>query len=273
MRLEFPNGEHAELRFSSGELRIGSAPDNEIVLSAPGVEPYHAVLTVDARGPILWLLSEQGGAFVNARPVRERALLRLGDRVTIGRAAFVLKPESDERFACDSAWELDPSGIEMQRGGPPRMVLRAVSGRASGQVVPVPGRLVAGSDASCELRLEDRRAPARAFALSTDGRHALLEVLSEEAVVEVNGVPVSRAFVVNGDQIACGRQRFLVEAPGLSSRPKSTEPDTASTAVLSKAAAKQAEESQEPQAAGSPWLMLAVAFLVAVAIAFLLLVP
>lgn len=270
MRLEFPNGEHAELRLSSGELRIGSAPDNEVVLPAPGVEPHHAVLTVDARGPILWLLSDQAGAFVNARPVRERALLRLGDRITIGRTAFVLKPENEERLAWDSPCALDPSGIESQRGGPSRVALRAISGRSSGQVVPVPGRLVAGSDPSCELRLEDRRAPARAFALSTDGRHALLEVLAAEATVEVNGVPVSRAFVVNGDQIACGRQRFLVEAPGLSARPQAGLGEQGHTAVMP--AISQAPVS-ETSAGGGPWLMLAVAFLLAVAIAFLLLVP
>ncbi len=271
MRLEFPNGEHAALRFSGGELRIGSAPDNEVVLASPGVEPHHAVLTVDARGPILWLLSDQAGAFVNARPVRERALLRLGDRITIGRTALVLKPENDERLAFDTGCELDPKGIESQKGGPPRVALRAVSGRSSGQVVAVLGRLVAGSDSGCDLRLEDPRAPARAFCLSTDGRHALLEVLGAETVVEVNGVPVRRAFVVNGDQIVVGRQRFVVEAPGLVARPLPAVSGEGSGAA--DAPAKPAAPGDAASERGGPWLMLAVAVLLALTIAFLLLVP
>ncbi|MDW8479498.1 MAG: FHA domain-containing protein [Xanthomonadales bacterium] len=270
MRLEFPNGEHAGIRFSGGELRIGSAADNELVLSAPGVEPHHAVLTVDARGTILWLLSDEAGAYVNARPVRERAFLRLGDRVTIGHAAFVLKPE-EPRPQAPSGWEPDAVGLEAQRSGPARVALRAVSGRHSGRVVPVRGRLVAGSDPSCELQLEDRRAPGRLLTIESDGRCARLRVLADDYPVEVNGFPVREAFLINGDQLLCGRQRFVVEAPGLLARPvEEGRESPGTTQVLPVPAASPAAAAE---GTGGVWMLLAVAVLLAIAIALLFLAP
>lgn len=271
MRLEFPNGEHEGFRLSTGELRIGSAPDNEIVLSSPGVAPHHAILTVDARGPILWLLSDEAVAFVNARPVRERAMLRLGDRIIIGRTALLLKSENEDSLAWDIPFQLDPVGIESQKNGPPRVVLRSVSGRTSGQVKPVLGELVAGSDPDCGLVLDDPQAPGKAFSLTTDGRHVLLEALAGDVRIEVNGVPVRRAFVVNGDQIVIGFQRFVVEAPGIVSRP--IPPEITRKTEVPEVAVAAAASAEGSESSPRPWLMLTIALLFVLALIFLLFVP
>lgn len=84
-------------RFAFGRvtmLRIGREADNEIVLEAPTVHRYHAVIqrTPDAGYVITDLSRENGnGVFVNGQRIAE-AQLRSGDEIRLGTAvlAFVL---------------------------------------------------------------------------------------------------------------------------------------------------------------------------------------
>lgn len=221
MRLGFPNGEAADRIVQGGELRIGSAADNDLVLGAPGVEPHHAALTLDTRGAILWLLSGQAGAYVNARPVRERAMLRLGDSVSIGEVSFVLKPDSDAQVVVARASDLpqlDSAGQAQQVDAPARAVLRGVSGPLSGRVVPLRDRIVLGSAADCTVRIDDEGMAEHAWAIEGDGRRLLLRALDPGVRAELNGVQVRDAALHPGDQVAFGQVRFLIEAPGLLQR-------------------------------------------------------
>src|SRR5690554_20208 len=96
MRLTFPNGEHPDVVIDQGEVRIGSAPGNRVVIADAGLSPQHAVVRIDAqRGIMLKLDAGSGGAHVNARPVREMALLRLGDVVSLNRLQVLVKPDDD----------------------------------------------------------------------------------------------------------------------------------------------------------------------------------
>ncbi|MGB2788617.1 MAG: FHA domain-containing protein, partial [Dokdonella sp.] len=92
MRLSFSNGEHADVIVDNGVTGIGSAQGNAILLGAAGVAPWHARIVIDKRGMILEVLDPQARTHVNARPIQERALLRLGDVVNFDAVAAVLKP-------------------------------------------------------------------------------------------------------------------------------------------------------------------------------------
>jgi ABC-type multidrug transport system ATPase subunit/ABC-type multidrug transport system permease subunit len=71
-------------------IRIGRAPDNDIVLDAPGVSRYHATLTYGAGAqPIIADLGSTNGTFVNGLPVREPRQTGAGDLVSI--AGFLLR--------------------------------------------------------------------------------------------------------------------------------------------------------------------------------------
>ena len=83
MRLSFSNGEHADVIVDGGVTGIGAAQGNTIRLDAGGVKPWHARLIVDQRGMVLEVLDAQARTHVNARPVLEKALLRLGDVINI----------------------------------------------------------------------------------------------------------------------------------------------------------------------------------------------
>ncbi len=66
-------------------LRIGRAPDNEIVLDAPSVSRHHAQLTYDSGPqPIITDLGSTNGIFVNGNILRSAYQLTTADWVTIG---------------------------------------------------------------------------------------------------------------------------------------------------------------------------------------------
>lgn len=67
-------------------LRIGRAPDNEIVLDAPSVSRYHAELSYEngTEQPIITDLKSTNGIFINGEIMRSPSLLQPTDWVTIG---------------------------------------------------------------------------------------------------------------------------------------------------------------------------------------------
>ena len=95
MRLSFGNGERADFVLDDGVVNLGSAVGNGVVLTDRDVAPWHARVVVDARGIVLEIMDPNARTHVNARPVREKALLRCGDMLCLGRTAITIKADSD----------------------------------------------------------------------------------------------------------------------------------------------------------------------------------
>src|SRR5678815_5705121 len=89
MRLHFPNKEHDDMLVAHGDTSIGAASDNSLVLDRPGISPHHASISVGDRGYVLSVIDPNARAHVNARPVREKAILRLGDVVSLDTLQFL----------------------------------------------------------------------------------------------------------------------------------------------------------------------------------------
>ena len=49
MRLSFPKGEHQDVIVQPGDVTIGSAPDNQVVIARDGIQAHHASIVVDQR--------------------------------------------------------------------------------------------------------------------------------------------------------------------------------------------------------------------------------
>ncbi len=226
VRLSFPRGEHQDVLVPPGETTIGSADGNGIVLKTGAVQPHHLSIVVDQRGMTLEVASPEAWTHVNARPVREKAILNLGDVVSVDSVNIVIKPDSDEVVTQHvppppggaPMEDADDSGDTRYRAVPPRAVLRGVSGPYFGKVVAIPGRLVIGRGSDCDLVLDEPE---------MSRRHAMIEVQSGELFLRdlgsangtfVNGVQVRDAVLYSGDQLAFDRNRFLIEAPGMPTR-------------------------------------------------------
>ena len=216
MRLSFSNGEHADVLVDAGVTGIGAAQDNAIRLESDGVRPWHARLVIDKRGIILEVLDPEARTHVNARPIIERALLRLGDVVSFDSVAATLKPDNDSSI--DTQVPPEASGGAVSEI--PRVVLRGVSGTHFGKTISVGERLVIGNG-SRGLDLDEPQMSELHASIDTTDEAIYFRDTGSASGTEINGVLIKTAVLHPGDQINFGRNRFVLEAPGYPARGQS----------------------------------------------------
>ena len=235
MRLHFPNKEHADVIVASGDITIGSAQDNNVVVGKPGVAAHHVRLAVAERSIVHSVSDAQARVHVNARPVREKALLRLGDTVSLDTIQLRLMPDRDAAIRTQvpagsrnptpaSPGGADEMNATRARLAPPKVVLRGVSGSYFGKIVPVRGRLVIGRGADCDLVLDEAEMSRRHAVIENSGDGIYLRDLGSANGTFVNGVQVRDAVLHPDDQIAFDTNRFLLEAPSLPTREEGDQP-------------------------------------------------
>jgi len=287
VRLSFPNGEHADVKLAPGIIRIGSAPDNEVVLGGEGVRAHHASVMVDKRGTLLLVHAADASTHVNARPILDLALLRNGDLVTVDQVRISLRPVNEAELK--PAGNADADALKSESAAGSRVALRGLSGRNFGRAVPLLKPLVIGRDSGCDIVLdEDSGVGARHARIEMAPEGAYLRCLDGQPEFEVNGVPRRDATLHGGDQIVFNQERFLLEAPGLPARGNvrsasapvgSPVPITQTLRAITAADVagstppppKIDDESQDMQAAASPWLLILAGALIAAALAVLFL--
>ncbi len=202
MRIAFVHSSRETFRSPDARVRIGSGSENDLVLAGNGVAARHAAIVEDRRGLVLEVLPGAPHVYVNARPVRERALLRLGDHLNVGGNKLLLLPDDQTKD--------DVSALSDPADGVPRSgfaALRAVAGALSGRLLPIETTLILGGRGSVLQGMTG------GCSLQIRGEELLLD--AEESGVLVNGLPRRRAKLACGDQLTLGEHRFVVEAPGL----------------------------------------------------------
>ncbi|HEY2397099.1 MAG TPA: FHA domain-containing protein [Rudaea sp.] len=283
MRLHFPNNEHADLLTAPGDTSIGAAGDNTLVLDRPGIAAHHASLHVGDRGFVLTVVDSSARVHVNARPVREKAILRLGDVVSLDTLQFTLKPDRDASIRT----ELPPASPPLSRSdeaaagnrsAPPKAVLRGVSGSYFGRIVALRGRLTIGRDSDCDVVLDEPEMARRHAVIENSGDMVYLRDLGSTSGTYVNGVQVRNAVLHPDDQIAFDHNRFLLEAPGLPSRDQVLIDESNAPNITQTMRAVRMPEEDPParQAVASSrndiWWLIGAAALIGLGIALLLLV-
>lgn len=183
---------------ADGPVSIGSAPDDAVMLTGAGVGPHHVALDADARGLVLTVRPDCQRVYVNARAVREKALLRYGDTVTLGANKFLVTTDTEPSEAAIADAGDAPVG---------QAALRVVSGTASGQALEVTPELRMGVGTRHFADL-----PYTCRVAQVDGS---LVFESGSAAPRINGWRCSRARLSPDDQIVLGEHRLTVEAPGL----------------------------------------------------------
>jgi len=289
MRLHFPNKEHADVIVAPGDTSIGSAADNNIVVTAPGVAPHHVSLAVSERSIVLSVRDAQARIHVNARPVREKALLRLGDSVSLETVQFMLKPDRDDairtKVPSGKAGIVTPApGSEDELNStrarlvPPKVVLRGVSGSYFGKIIAVRGRLVIGRGNDCDLILDEPEMSRRHAVIENSGDGIYLRDLGSANGTFVNGVQVRDAVLHPDDQIAFDQNRFLLEAPSLPTREESPEPAvdpddstiTQTMRAVPKPSVPVARAPVDERNKNDIWWLIGAAALIAIGLAVLL---
>lgn len=290
MRISFPNGEHTDVALGGGELSIGAAPGNDVVLAAEGVLGRHATLGIDPQRGILLHVASGAPVHVNGRQVHEFALLRLGDVVSLGRVQMLLKPERDESIVVRVPEGSAPSSNDPAvRAASTRVVLRGVAGGFYGRSMALQSRVVVGRGASAAIRLDDGELPDEAVSFEVSGDRVVLRDLGTADGVVVNGVLVRNAILHPGDQIAVDVHRFVLEAPGLPARgaaasEESLQPGSHAGSTQTLRAVRAEPPTPQPAGGGQApapgsaggrlgWLLLAAALIAAALAGLFLLGP
>jgi len=265
MRLSFANGEHADVVVGEGAASLGNAEGNTVVLSGRDVAAWHARLTVDARGIVLEVLDPAARTHVNARPVREKALLRCGDVLCLGKVMIALKADRDDLIDT----RLPEQAAAAPPTYPPRVLLRGVSGSHFGKAIAVNRRLTIGRDRSCDLVVDEPRVAPHHATIEHVGEAIYLREIAPTQGTAVNGVRIAGAVVHPGDQLTFGHSHFIVEAPGLPAR-GSAGADADDTDRAGAAADADEAALAEPRAQGAIWWLIGAAALIALALGLLL---
>jgi DNA-binding NtrC family response regulator len=195
LRLEMSyGGKVRHFRVRDGELRLGSAPDNDLVLALPGISRHHALLRQGGRGLELLDLGSKNG-LVSEGQRRERVLLAPGgEAVQIGKAFLRI----EEISTSDAELELALAPVSRT----PHARTGSSARSPSTAEVPTPGRT---SSAEAALRLVRRIERNGAGAAGRRGR--LLDdacrILGAEALFAFRLDPEGEMILVE----AAGRPR------------------------------------------------------------------
>lgn len=229
-------------------MRIGSAEGAGLRLEGAGVAARHAGLVRDERGIVLDVERGAGHVYVNARPVRERALLRLGDILSIGGHRLRLCADDMDRHKDDAdavaktAEQMDAVAV---------IALRAVAGPLSGRVWGIDDRL----DLDVRGPVDMPRGQALVLVAQGHRVHLRIDAGNEPgAVVRVNGQAVQQADLADGDQLAFAAHRFVLDVSAPSEPVRLPPPDG------------EADSEPEPARHGTPhremgWLIVTAALL------------
>ena len=188
MRLSFGNGEHADFVVEGGTISLGSADGNTVLLPSRDVAAWHARMTIDPRGVVLDVLDPAARTHVNARPVREKALLRSGDIVCLGKVMVTLKVDRDDEIS--TVVPAESPNSKNASATPARVMLRGVSGSHFGKSIAVNQRVAIGRGADCGLVIDDPRLALRHATMEQVDEAIYLRQTGDAGGALVNGVHV-----------------------------------------------------------------------------------
>lgn len=254
MRIEFPNAAREDFHWASAQLHIGSAPDNDLVLAIDQAAPHHLRIQQDRRGWVLQVLPSADRIYVNARPVRERALLRAGDVVSVGDCRLLLRADEDPA-------RRPPLNAPGQ--GRCTVALRAVAGPLSGRVLPLRDNLTFGPHGDCPLELP--QGGVVTLRIFWEGGRLWLQTAQscERHPLRVNGVKVPQKLALQpGDQLGVAMHRFVVDGPGMEPEPE--------IVMAEPLPSRLPEASAGPS--GEVWWLIVTAAVLALGIALVLLI-
>lgn len=214
MRLHFPNGEHPDTFWAEGRLSIGSSDAHRVQINHPAIGESHLIIDLDPVRGIELLVQNKSDVYVNGRPVKAKALARLGDMVLLGPVKMLIKADSDSRDAPPPSLN-DGVGPGIKNLAA-RAMLRAVSGQYFGKVIGLKVRTTIGRGSECDLVLDEPEMSRQHACIESTGSGIYLRDLGSVNGTYVNGIAVRDAVLKPGDQIAFDHNRFLLETVGVS---------------------------------------------------------
>jgi hypothetical protein len=258
MKLLFPAGEHEPVELKDGETIVGSAPDCQIMLAAPGIAARHCSLLALGEQGTVRMLEPAAVVVLNGRQISADAAFKAGDLLLFGKVGCRIVA-SEKAAAAPIRRPPPPSAADEDNGRTrvraalPKFVMRGVSGPTFGKTFGVVGALTLGRSVECDVSIPSDE---------ISRHHAKLQVVPDGVMVEdlgsANGTFVNNqrvhggSLMKPGDELRLDTVRFMLMSPEQMAPNAPPPRSEAPTIVI-----------QQPKTGGGMWI---VAVLVVVAV-------
>jgi pSer/pThr/pTyr-binding forkhead associated (FHA) protein len=219
MKLLFPNGEHEPVELKDGDVVVGSAPDAQVMIAAPGIGMRHCILRTRGEQTTIRALDQQATTVLNGKQITVDTPLKPGDLVLFAKVGCrVVAVEKAATVAPvrkpAPAPTGDDDGRTRVRMALPKFMIRGVSGPTFGKTYAVVGSMTIGRNSDCDI-------PIATDEISR--HHAKLQVVPTGVMVEdlgsANGTFVNNQRVHGStlmkanDELRLDTVRFLLVSP------------------------------------------------------------
>ncbi|MBI2338921.1 MAG: sigma 54-interacting transcriptional regulator [Deltaproteobacteria bacterium] len=212
--------------FTGARFAIGRSPQNDLVLPDESVSRDHAVITCEDKA---WFVENRGkgGTVLGKKPV-QKAKLSSGQKIRIGDwgLLFVLKSRQDREFdreveTCITRIS-DRPDTRILKFDPkkdkfivskPCLVITQKGGEARRVDLPS-SKVVLGSNASCDIVIDDEYVSGRHCRIVPDGGGFFLEDLNSTNGTWVGEVRINRAALKRPIEFVIGKTRVRFDDAG-----------------------------------------------------------
>jgi len=212
-----------EISVAKGELRLGRAPDNDVILDSPLVSSHHASLRFSPGGWQIMDLGSLNGTQLNGEPLPNRVPVpfRVGDYIHIADYAFAVRVATADAPAPPPLAEK----VRLSPGGPAGLVIHipgqqtrhpieapiVTLGRAKDNDIVIPSPTVSGHHARIER---------------TDGVIRIIDLGSSNGLL-FRGQRVAQKVLAHGDVLYIGQNVAIEFREHIGFRPVALRPAAA----------------------------------------------
>lgn len=186
-------------------VRIGRHPDNEVQIDSMAVSRHHCLLERGPQGG--WTVEDLGsnnGTYVNGSRIGQRAPVRDGDVLSIGKFQVSFRDAPGGAPGAPIVRADDP---EMREHAAPLKGFLILQNRPGAPVPLERDAFVIGAAPGADL--QGAGAPRQAVFVRGFGGFQVLDVSPSPGTVRLRGRPVERAWLTDGDLLSIGELELV----------------------------------------------------------------
>jgi pSer/pThr/pTyr-binding forkhead associated (FHA) protein len=201
LKLHFKDNRHPALWVVEKRYHIGSAAENHLVLTEPGIDQVHAKLVQENDKYFLRDNNSSTGCFVNGQRITHKEVLP-GDIIRIGDTEIIVL---DPRSTADKP--------PTSSAAPWRLV--SESSWLSGKhfIITADRPMILGRDQKCDIVIPGSHLSRRHLEIRIDGNALRIKDLKSSNGTFLNEMRIETATAGNGDRLRLDVYNFRVVAP------------------------------------------------------------
>jgi pSer/pThr/pTyr-binding forkhead associated (FHA) protein len=201
LKLHFKDNRQPALWVVEKRYHIGSASENHLVLTEPGIDQVHAKLVQENDKYFLKDNNSSTGCFVNGRRVTHKEVLP-GDMIRIGNTEIIVL---DPRSAADKP--------PTESAAPWRLVSESSWLSGKNFIITTDRPMIVGRDQKCDIVIPGSHLSRRHLEIRVDGNALRIKDLKSSNGTFLNEMRIDSATAGNGDRLRLDVYNFRVVAP------------------------------------------------------------